>query len=161
SLPAALPICTRVACGFVAATAALVRARPGSGLSGSAVDDVLLATATPAATGSHYGRGIVDPYAAVNSILVDAEPAALPAPPAPAEVDNSAWLRARSLAIAGAGIALLAGIAVIVIAYAMPRGRRRFWRGTLARKPPGPAESEEPGPPIQLFDNQTAVGRGS
>lgn len=152
---------TGVACGFVAATAALVRARPGSGVSASAVDDVLLATATPAATGSHYGRGIVDPYAAVNSILVDGEPAELPAPPAPAEVDNSAWLRARGLAIAGAGIVLLAGVVVIVVAYAIPRGQRRFWRGALARKVPSAAEPDEPGPPIQLFDNQTAVGKNS
>ncbi len=144
---------TGVACGFVAATVALMRARWGADLDPADVADVLLATATPGAARRFYGHGTVNPYAAVTNRISAAEPAALPAPP-PQDLplDDQAARRARTVALAGAGIALLMAIAVIVATYAVPRGRRRFWRGTLAPRPPASAEPEEPAPPVALFD---------
>lgn len=144
---------TGVACGFVAATVALMRARWGADLDPADVADVLLATATPAATRRFFGHGTVNPYAAVTNRISAAEPAALPAPP-PQEfpADDQAAHRARTVALAGAGVALLVAIAVIVATYAVPRGRRRFWRGTLAPRPPAATEPDEPAPPVTLFD---------
>jgi hypothetical protein len=151
---------TGVACGFVAATAALVRARWGADLPAHQVPEVLLGTATSAGAGPFYGHGLVNPYAAVNNRVVDAEPVPLPTPHRPDRTaDDAAWLRSRDLALAGAGAALLATVAAIVLAIAVPRGRRRFWRGTLARRSTAPAEPEVPGPPIGLFEDSTVERR--
>jgi hypothetical protein len=43
---------------------------------------------------------------------------------------------------------------VIAVAVALPRGRRRFWRPTLATPPPTDREPAEPGPPLPLFDER-------
>ena len=142
---------TAVATGFVAATAALVRSRAGEfgGLSG--VPRQILRTAVPSPGGAGYGRGVVDPYAAVTVRLASAAPQALPDMPAPATSESAAWARARDLAMIGTGIAVAAVLIVLVLAVVMPRGRRRFWRSTMAQAPKREAEEEEPGPPVQLF----------
>ncbi|HEY7225974.1 MAG TPA: S8 family serine peptidase [Micromonosporaceae bacterium] len=152
---------TALACGFVAATAALLRARWGGDLPASEVPEVLLGTATPAATGPFYGHGIVDPYAAVNGHIIDATPVPLPKPrPAGGSLGlDDATRHRQELAMMGAGVAVLATLAVVVLALAVPRGRRRFWRGTLARRPAGPREPEEPGPPIPLFPEAGSAPR--
>jgi membrane-anchored mycosin MYCP len=146
---------TGVACGFVAAAAALVRARRDS--SGADVGDVLLSTASPAAGRDYYGHGIVNPYAAVTNQITRVDPLPLPTMAHPGEPDNSAWLRSRDLALAGAGIAVLMAIAVIVGAYALPRGRLRFWRGTLVPKITSAPEPAEPSPPVVLFDEHAGI----
>ncbi|GAA4728284.1 S8 family serine peptidase [Phytohabitans rumicis] len=141
---------TGVACGFVAATAAMIHARQSS-LRGDQVTRQLLGTATPAAGGSAYGRGVVNPYAAVTERLVNGSPAPLPALAPQSGSESPAWARSRELALAGAGLAVLATLAVLVVAVVLPRGRRRFWRSAVAPMPAPRTEPEEPGPPIQLF----------
>jgi type VII secretion-associated serine protease mycosin len=149
---------TAIACGFVAATAALVRSRWGEDLAGRDVPDQLIGTATPAATGLYYGHGVINPYAAVTNRIVDGPPADLPrpsSPAGPAGVDDSL----RTLALTGAGLALLATVVAILVALAVPRGRRRRWRGTLAPRTTALPESAEPGPPVSLFDETGARAR--
>lgn len=141
---------TGVACGFVAATAALARARWG--LAGAEVVRYLLATAVPAPRGPEYGHGVVDPYAVVNDQVVDRAPEALPTLPPPGRGPALTWLRSRDRALAAAGLAGLAGLAVAALAVALPRGRRRFWRPAIAPPPARRDEPEEPGPPVLLFD---------
>jgi len=143
---------TAVACGFVAATAALVRARSG-GVQGSsgAVALQLERTAVPAPGGAAYGRGVVDPYAAVTARLAAASPQPLPDLPDPSSGESAAWARARDVAMIGTGIAVAAVLIVLVVAVVMPRGRRRLWRTTVAPTPKHETEPEEPGPPVQLF----------
>jgi hypothetical protein len=144
---------TGVASGFVAAAAALTRAKRG-GLTVSQVRRLLTATATPAPLGAdspEYGHGVVNPYGAVNDQTTNGSPAPLPALVRPASEQASAWARSRDLALAGAAGAVLVVLAVLGVAVALPRGRRRFWRPALAALPKAPAEPEEPGPPAPLF----------
>ncbi len=151
---------TGVACGIVAATAALVRAR-WPGLSAERVAEVLLGTATPTAGGELYGHGVVNPYAAVTNQIVDAEPVPLPSLAGPAAVTgpDARAMRSRNLAIGGAAAALFLAVAIVVASVAIPRGRRRRWRGTLARRSVTPPESEEPDPPLLLFGDRTPTAR--
>jgi len=144
---------TGIATGFVAATAALVRARSGGFKGGPrATGQHLQRTAVPAPGGLAYGAGVVDPYAAVTVRLEPpAEPEALPDMPAPSRGESAAWARARDLAMIGTGIAVAVVLIVLVVAMVMPRGRRRFWRSTVAPAPTQETEADEPGPPVQLF----------
>lgn len=147
---------TGVASGFVAATAALVRAKQGK-LQPATVSRVLRATATPAALGPNspeYGRGLVNPYAAVNEHVATDPPAALPALVRPGPEPPSVWTRTRGPAMVGTAGAVLVVLAVLGIAAALPRGRRRFWRPAIAPLPPSPEEPEEPSPPIPLFADE-------
>jgi len=145
---------TGVATGFVAATAALTRDKRGDNVPASEIRRILLATAVPAAGGPGYGNGVVNPYAAVNDQMVKGSPATLPALERPAAEATSAWAASRELAITGTLIALLAVIVVVAVAVAVPRGRRRLWRSAMAPAPPRVVEPDEPGPPVQLFDEQ-------
>jgi type VII secretion-associated serine protease mycosin len=145
---------TGVASGFVAAAAALVRAHDPT-LSASAVVRQLTATATPApaAPGSSmYGAGLVNPYAAVTERLAQRSAAPLPAMTRATASGHVVWTRSRQWALIGSGVALLAVLAVLILAVALPRGRRRFWRAGVAPAPPEYPE-QEPGPPIQLFED--------
>ncbi|HEU4422590.1 MAG TPA: S8 family serine peptidase [Pilimelia sp.] len=142
---------TGIACGFVAATAALTRANRGR-LAGDEVARLLRATAVPAPAGPVYGHGIVNPYAAVNDQLAEQAPAPLPALSPPTQGQPSAWLRSRDVAMAGAGLAGLATVVVLAVAIVLPRGRRGWWRAAVAPSPASRAEPEEPGPPVTLFD---------
>ncbi len=152
---------TGVAAGFVAASAALVRAHfPGFSLGQVAAQ--LDATAIPAAAGpgsQDLGKGIVNPYGALTDLASDASPVPLPGlarhQPSEAELRRAAaWSGSRTLATT---LALVAGgliVVVLVAALAMPHGRRRRWRATLPAPIPRRPEPEEPGPPLLLFDEQ-------
>ncbi len=144
---------TGMASGQVAATAALIRARWGD-LRPKQIAGRLAATSIPAAVGPDLGRGIVNPYAAINDTVVDASPVSLPALTLPHSERTSAWAGAREVAVAGTVTAAIAVLAVFALAAALPRGRRRFWRSGLAAPPPCHTEPPEPGPPVMLFDEQ-------
>jgi membrane-anchored mycosin MYCP len=141
---------TSVACGFVAAVAALIHARQPS-MRGDEVARRLLATATPAAGGTAFGHGVINPYAAVTERLVGGDPAPLPGLAPQSHEESPAWARSRDLALVGAGLAVLATLVVLVVAVVLPRGRRRFWRSGVAAMPVPRTEPDEPGPPVQLF----------
>jgi membrane-anchored mycosin MYCP len=142
---------TAVATGFVAATAALVRSRSGGIQGQGGVARQIERTAVPAPGGTGYGRGVVDPYAAVVARLAAASPQPLPDLPDPSTGESPAWARARDVAMIGTGIAVAAVLIVLVVAVVLPRGRRRFWRSAVAPAPKQETEPEEPGPPLQLF----------
>ncbi|MCW6010064.1 S8 family serine peptidase, partial [Micromonospora sp. CPCC 205371] len=141
---------TGVACGFVAATAALVRSRRGTPTPDQ-VARQLNGTAIPAAGGPRFGHGIVNPYAAVVERLADRGPVDLPALTRSSTERSPAWERSRDLALIGGGVAVLAVLIVLVVAVSLPRGRRRFWRSSVAPVPVTREEPEEPAPPLQLF----------
>lgn len=146
---------TGVACGFVAAAAALVLARHRD-LSADDLRNRLTATATTADGGSaslEFGAGVVNPYAAVTDEMTGARPAALPGLPAP-QAEEDRWAGSRRLAWLGTGVALLAVLLVLMLAVALPRGRRRGWRLGLAARPVQEPEVE-PGPPVLLFEEPT------
>jgi len=145
---------TGVAAGFVAGAAALVRGADRDA-SPREIAHRLTATATPAPGGSwspQYGRGVVNPYAAVHDRLVTASPSALPAATRPVADEHPEWERSRDVAVAGSLGALVLVVAVLTAAAALPRGRRRLWRPAIAPAPPADRQPEEPGPPVQLFD---------
>lgn len=147
---------TGIAAGFVAGAAALVMSEYRDA-SASEVGHRLLATATPAPGGAwspEYGRGVVNPYAAVHDRLVEADPTPLPAVIRPEPEEYPEWLRSREVAVAGALGALALVVVVITVAVALPRGNRRLWRAGIASLPPRVEEPEEPGPPLQLFDDK-------
>jgi membrane-anchored mycosin MYCP len=141
---------TGVACGFVAATAALVRARRGDPAPVE-VERQLFGTAIPAAGGPRFGHGIVNPYSAVVDRLADSDPGQLPALTRSSTERSPAWARSRDLALIGGGVAVVVVLIVLVVAVSLPRGRRRFWRSSVAPTPTTREEPEEPAPPIQLF----------
>jgi membrane-anchored mycosin MYCP len=142
---------TGIASAFVAATAALVRARVGESATPDVITRRLFATATPTPGGPAFGHGLVNPYAAVTEQLVAGTPAALPAMGHPAGTDAGDDAQRRTWAAVGVGVGVLVVLAVLLAALAVPRGRRRAWRPALAPAPP-PRPDPEPGPPIQLFD---------
>jgi subtilisin family serine protease len=134
---------TSYAAPYVAATAALLRQRFPQ-LSPEQVRRRLIATADPAPGGDRsdeYGYGLLNPYRALTETLGPE----VPPSPAPAVVltDDPAAValrqrreraeqRALVAGAAGAGVAVLAGLAAGVLR----RGRRRGWR---------PAAPEEAG----------------
>lgn len=146
---------TGVASGFVAATAALIRARRAR-MPSAEIARLMFATATPAPSGpdgGEYGHGVVNAYDAINTQLASTDPVALPAMTASVSTQDSAAARGRRLALAGAGAAAVAVLLVLAVAIAVPRGRRRFWRPALAT-PLDDKEPPEPGPPRLLFDDR-------
>jgi subtilisin family serine protease len=152
---------TGFACGFVAAVAALARAKRGDRTPASEIRRVLLATAVPTAGGPRYGRGLVNPYAAVNDQLARGSPAPLPGLVRPSGEEPSAWARSRQWAVIGTLVGVAAVLVVLVLAVALPRGRRRFWRSALAAPPPPTADDQdEPGPPVLLFDERAGGAAG-
>ena len=142
---------TAIACGYVAGAAALVRSRR-SLVTAAEINQVLVATAATSVGGESYGYGIVNAYAAVTEQLVSATPVALPVVVRPDGESSSIWASSRRIALAGAGVALVLALAVALAAVTLPRGRRRAWRTRLAAAPRTDIEPDEPGPPVQLFD---------
>jgi type VII secretion-associated serine protease mycosin len=145
---------TGMACGFVAAVAALVRAGQGD-LSREDLVQRLFATAVAGPGGPEYGYGVVDPYAAVNSRLATkASPVPLPGPDRAATGTVTSWIHSRDFALTGTVVGVLVTLGVLAVAGALPRGRRRRWRAALAGPPPDRPEPAEPGPPVLLFDEK-------
>jgi membrane-anchored mycosin MYCP len=145
---------TGVACGFVAATAALVRARAGSSLGPTEVREVIVATTTPTPAGGRYGHGLVNPYAAINDHVAAGSRVPLPPLTAAAPDSASVWANSRRLAIAGTGLLLAIAGSVALAAALLPRARRRSWRSGLAPPARRQTEPEEPGPPLLLFEER-------
>lgn len=154
---------TGIASAFVAATAALVWARRGPEAGGAAVADALAVTAAPAperVDSRRYGDGVIDPLAAVTALTgpggfrTEAPPPALQRPPTQSD---PAGARTRDLAVLGGLVAIGLSLALFALARVLPRGRRRFWRATLAAPPPAVPESNVPEPPVGLFDDRPAV----
>lgn len=147
---------TAVAAGFVAGAAALVLAA-GEVRTPAEISRQLVNTTTPAPGGpvsAEYGRGLLNPYAALHERLVTTSPAAMPGLIRPPVDEQSEWIRSRQVATVGS-LAALAVIAVVIIgSVALPRGRRRRWRPAVAAPPAQRREPEEPGPPLQLFDER-------
>jgi membrane-anchored mycosin MYCP len=146
---------TGIACGFVAGVAALVRARHSRDTPASTIRQLVTATAVPAADRLEYGSGVVNPYAAVNDQVTKSSAIPLPALVRPSHQGSSVWARSRELAVTGTLIAVGAVVLVLLLAVALPKGRRRFWRSGLAAAPPKTAETDEPSPPVLLFDERS------
>ncbi|MFV2115754.1 type VII secretion-associated serine protease mycosin [Micromonospora sp. LOL_025] len=147
---------TSVAAPFVAATAALVRAA-WPRLTAPQVARRIVATAAPARGGRgsrEYGAGVVDPYRAVTEGLADRGPAALPdvsgARPDPEALREAADRRRTDTgAKLLAGVVALAVALVAVLAWALPRGRRRrWWPRRAAALPAAPSRDD---PPNEIF----------
>jgi type VII secretion-associated serine protease mycosin len=124
---------TSFATPFVAATAALIRAR-WPGMDRDEVVRRLLATADPAAGGrpsADYGYGVVNPMRALTEVL---PPTVVQAPASPAPVIQPGLAAAGGraspavLALTAALVLLIASVAIAGIAASLPAGRRRSWR---------------------------------
>jgi type VII secretion-associated serine protease mycosin len=121
---------TSFATPFVAATAALVRAR-WPDLDRHQVVRRLLATADPAPgdrPSPAYGWGILNPTRALTEVMAPPRPGPTPAPiaaRAPALV-GSVGPGAGTVRVAAALV--IAAALVAVVAAAVPQGRRRRWR---------------------------------
>jgi type VII secretion-associated serine protease mycosin len=137
---------TSYAAPYVAATAALLRQR-FPGLSPEQVRRRLVATADPAPGGGRsdeYGYGLLNPYRALTETLGPEVTPSRAAPVVPGDDPAVVALRQRRdraqdrallVGAAGAGVAVLAGLAAGVLR----RGRRRGWRpaGAGPRGPGG------------------------
>jgi membrane-anchored mycosin MYCP len=149
---------TSFATPFVAATAALVRAAWPK-LTAPEVAERLMATAAPARGGRgspEYGAGVVDPYRAVTEELSAAGPVDVPRvvdPPrdVAAEREQAWWGQVTTGAKLGVGLVVLAIVVAAVLAWALPRGRRRRWQPARARALPDAPERQEPPDEIFLF----------
>ncbi|MBO0866997.1 MAG: S8 family serine peptidase [Micromonosporaceae bacterium] len=151
---------TRLAAAYVAGVAALVRSRYPQ-MKADQVAHRLTATAVAAPGGTDrqdYGLGLVNPYGALTDTLADTKPATIPGLP-PASVDpvraahEAAWARGYRVAWWLTGAAGVLVLVTLVLAVAVPYGRRRRWRPGFAPPPPQPAD-EEPSPPVLLFEDQ-------
>jgi len=147
---------TSFATPFVAGTAALVRSA-WPNLTAPQVAERIMATADPSRGGKRsfdYGSGIVDPYRAVTEDLSTKDPGIMPAVVDP-PVDHDAmrevawWDRMGTGAKLGAGGVLVAIVVTAVVAWAVPRGRRRRWLAD--RQAPLPAVKPRQEPPDQIF----------
>ncbi|WP_344315464.1 type VII secretion-associated serine protease mycosin [Fodinicola feengrottensis] len=158
---------TSFATPFVSGAAALVRAAYPK-LTAPQVAQRLIATATVAPGGARsqeYGAGIVDPYRAVTDGLGGKPQNLGPVivrPPSPAVVRaQHYWWQAG----VGAKIVTAAVIAAVflaaILAWALPRARRRKWRATLATPAAGTIVRKEPPEQTSLFPSSAAGhGRG-
>ena len=141
---------TSLAVPFVAATAALVRARYPS-LSQADVVRRLLATTDPA-PGSRpspeYGYGVLNPVRALTEVLNPAGPGPAPHPPLPADVDPAGHVlpAASTTLIAAAGL-VIAAMVIATVAAAIPLGRRRRWRPGVVEEMPTLLTRATPPPP--------------
>jgi type VII secretion-associated serine protease mycosin len=147
---------TSFAAPFVSGAAALVRSA-WPNLTAPEVAARILATASPARGGKaslEYGVGVVDPYRAVTEQLSITDPSLMPlVTDPPVDVDgmrNLAWWQQM-----GAGAKLVAGMVVLaiavtaILAFALPRGRRRRW--LARRRAPVPTAPVRQEPPDQIF----------
>jgi type VII secretion-associated serine protease mycosin len=122
---------TRLACGYVAATAALTRAKRRD-LGAAEVTRLLLATTTPAAAGPDYGNGVVNPYSAVNEQLAKGGRTAVgdavvppPAVARPAPQPGAESSVGRRTALTGTLLVVLVAVVVAVLSVGVNRLRRR------------------------------------
>jgi len=121
---------TSFAAPFVAATAALIRARWPE-LHQADVVRRLLATTDPAPGGrpsAEYGYGVLDPMRALTEVLVPA--GAVPSlSPLPSLVPVAGRAGAPAPVALGVAVALVAAAGgIVAVAIAVPAGRRRRWR---------------------------------
>ncbi|WP_353890637.1 type VII secretion-associated serine protease mycosin [Micromonospora sp. WMMA1363] len=124
---------TSYAAPLVAGTAALVRAYHPR-LTAAQVRQRLQVTADPPGSSvpdPRLGWGVVNPYAAVTSILPDGVGATPPTAP-PVTVAAPTWpsgsVSGRRAALIVAVAATMLVVAVLVARAVVPRGRRRRWR---------------------------------
>jgi len=142
---------TSFAAAHVAGVAALVRAAAPQ-LRAPEVAARLLASASPArgGTGSaEYGRGVVDPYAAVTATVAPGPPRSptpvtspTEDPAAVAAAERASRVDAAAMAAGAAALGLVCLVAVLAVV--LPRARRRRWtaaRSAAARADP---EVDEP-----------------
>ncbi|MQA84691.1 MAG: type VII secretion-associated serine protease mycosin [Streptosporangiales bacterium] len=130
---------TSFAAPYVSGVAALVRSRYPD-LSATQVMERLTTTADPPVQGEQNietGAGVVNPYAAVASVLPTATAGTQPpeqaqAPGVPPPPDTTA----RNVAFASAGTGVLTVVLVVALAVALPRGRVRRWRPGRWHPPP-------------------------
>ncbi|MEV6368258.1 S8 family serine peptidase [Micromonospora musae] len=147
---------TALACGFVAASVALTRAKRAE-TPRSELIRLLTANAVPGADPQQYGHGLVNPYGAINGqLLPNGKPATPPGFTAATERTDPAEAASRRTALTGALAALIVVLLVAIVAIMLPRARRRRWRAAVASRPVTPPEPDEPGPPVQLFDEVPA-----
>ena len=137
---------TSFATPFVAATAALIRARYPQ-LTRTEVVHRLLATADPASGGqpsSDYGYGVVNPLRALTEVLPPAGARAIASPTPVIEPRSAAADQIpgpTALALGAALVLLIATIVIATLAAATPLGRRRRWLpGTIDTTPVVAAE---------------------
>lgn len=140
---------TAIAAGFVGASAALVRARYPEATPAQ-VARLLTATASPAPADPAFGAGVVSPYAALTSRMVDAEPRALPGVPAAAPPMDAAEFHRRVVAMNVAAVIAVLVVVLLLTAAALRRSRRRGWRPGLPARLHTPPEPLEPAPPVML-----------
>ncbi|MGX7674404.1 type VII secretion-associated serine protease mycosin [Plantactinospora sp. DSM 117369] len=149
---------TSFAAPFVAGAAALVRSAWPK-LTAEQTAQRLMATAAPARGGRasrEFGAGVVDPYRAVTEGLSERDPLAMPEvvlpAPDPDAVRVAAWWdRTSASAKLGAGAGALALALAAVLAWALPRGRRRRWLPGRAELLPAAPPRDEPPEEIFLF----------
>lgn len=131
---------TSFAVPYVAATAALIRARYPA-LGQADVVRRLLATADPAPgprPSAEYGYGVLNPLRALTEVIT--APGTAAAPTAPKVMDGAEGearaAPAVSVSLAAAAVLVIATMAVSAAAAAVPLGRRRRWRpGRLEEMP--------------------------
>lgn len=123
---------TSYAAPFVTGTVALLQSRY-PGITAAEVKQRIEQTADHPATNLpdvRVGYGVVDPVAALTTVVPTGTAAASPvvaAPlPPPATPDNGT----RNAAIAAAGIGTVAAVLLVGAAVIIPRGRRRNWQPT-------------------------------
>ncbi len=146
---------TALAAGYTGAAAALIRGRSGR-LPVTDVTRLLTASASPTVTGDAFGAGVVNPYGAITGKATGKRARALPALSAAPAARSTAENRRRLIAYAGATLAAVAVVAVLMITAAVRRSRRQHWRPALAPPLPEYDEPVEPGPPVMLLDHLPA-----
>jgi membrane-anchored mycosin MYCP len=140
---------TSFATPFVAATAALIRARYPQ-LTRTDVVRRLLATADPAAGGQpspDYGYGVVNPLRALTEVVPPLGVVAVASPTPviePGVVGANQISGPTALALGAAVILLLATVVVATLAAATPLGRRRRWRPGTVDTTPIAADEQSP-----------------
>jgi type VII secretion-associated serine protease mycosin len=142
---------TSFAAPFVAATAALIRARYPQ-LHRQDVVARLLATADPAVgavPSTEYGYGVLNPLRALTEVVDGSGPAAAVSPSAVAPPVATSTAGGLDPVVVGFALALVLGAIVLsVIALAVPAGRRRRWRpGQPVPSLLQPAPDPRPKPP--------------
>ncbi len=155
---------TSFAAPFVAATAALIRARWPELRQGEVVTR-LLATADPAAgarPSTQYGYGILNPLRALTEVVTGLPGAANPGRPVPALGPPTAPASRAGpdpMVIGFAIVLIVAAIGTATVAWAIPAGRRRRWRpGQPVRTLLGPPTAAGPAP--DRPDQPSATSRG-
>ncbi len=148
---------TSFAAAFVAAAAALVRARFPT-LPRADVVARLLATADPApgaVPSPQYGYGIVNPVRALTEVVTRLRATAGPLPnPALGPGPSPRPSPGPDGVVIGAAVTLIAGAVLLgAVAAAMPAGRRRRWRPGV----PAPGALSAPDPHAGMAGDRTVT----